>query len=45
MIPPGFDVQGQVHGGLTMGMAPAPLEEIGYDADGNISRRRTCGGP
>jgi carbon-monoxide dehydrogenase large subunit len=29
-------VQGQVHGGLTMGMAPALLEEISYDADGNI---------
>jgi carbon-monoxide dehydrogenase large subunit len=29
-------VQGQVHGGLTMGMAPALLEEISYDAEGNI---------
>src|SRR5438309_4370145 len=29
-------VQGQVHGGLTMGMAPALLEEIGYDEDGNV---------
>jgi len=29
-------VQGQVHGGLTMGMAPALLEEISYDEEGNI---------
>jgi carbon-monoxide dehydrogenase large subunit len=29
-------VEGQVHGGLAMGMAPALLEEISYDADGNI---------
>jgi len=29
-------VQGQVHGGLTMGMAPALLEEITYDESGNI---------
>ncbi len=29
-------VQGQIHGGLTMGMAPALLEEITYDEDGNI---------
>jgi carbon-monoxide dehydrogenase large subunit len=29
-------VQGQIHGGLTMGMAPALLEEIGYDENGNI---------
>jgi carbon-monoxide dehydrogenase large subunit len=29
-------VQGQIHGGLTMGMAPALLEEIGYDESGNI---------
>jgi aerobic carbon-monoxide dehydrogenase large subunit len=29
-------VDGQIHGGLTMGMAPALLEEIGYDAEGNI---------
>jgi carbon-monoxide dehydrogenase large subunit len=29
-------VEGQIHGGLTMGMAPALLEEISYDADGNI---------
>jgi carbon-monoxide dehydrogenase large subunit len=28
-------VQGQVHGGLTMGMAPALLEEISYDENGN----------
>ena len=29
-------VEGQVHGGLTMGMAPALLEEITYDEAGNI---------
>ena len=29
-------VQGQIHGGLTMGMAPALLEEISYDEQGNI---------
>ncbi len=29
-------VEGQVHGGLTMGLAPALLEEIQYDAQGNI---------
>jgi aerobic carbon-monoxide dehydrogenase large subunit len=29
-------VQGQVHGGLTMGMAPALLEEISYDESGNV---------
>ena len=29
-------VDGQIHGGLTMGIAPALLEEISYDADGNI---------
>ncbi len=28
-------VEGQIHGGLTMGMAPALLEQITYDADGN----------
>jgi carbon-monoxide dehydrogenase large subunit len=28
-------VEGQIHGGLTMGMAPALLEEIVYDEDGN----------
>jgi aerobic carbon-monoxide dehydrogenase large subunit len=28
-------VDGQIHGGLTMGLAPALLEEIAYDADGN----------
>ncbi|HTS33809.1 MAG TPA: aerobic carbon-monoxide dehydrogenase large subunit [Thermoplasmata archaeon] len=28
-------VDGQIHGGLTMGFAPAMLEEIPYDADGN----------
>jgi aerobic carbon-monoxide dehydrogenase large subunit len=29
-------VQGQIHGGLAMGMAPALLEEISYDEDGNV---------
>jgi aerobic carbon-monoxide dehydrogenase large subunit len=29
-------VDGQIHGGLAMGMAPALLEEITYDEDGNI---------
>jgi carbon-monoxide dehydrogenase large subunit len=28
-------VEGQVHGGLTMGMAPALMEEIVYDENGN----------
>jgi aerobic carbon-monoxide dehydrogenase large subunit len=28
-------VDGQISGGLTMGFAPAMLEEIPYDADGN----------
>jgi len=29
-------VEGQIHGGLTMGLAPALYEEINYDTDGNI---------
>jgi carbon-monoxide dehydrogenase large subunit len=29
-------VDGQIHGGLAMGMAPALLEEISYDENGNI---------
>ena len=29
-------VEGQVHGGLTMGLAPALFEEISYDEGGNI---------
>jgi carbon-monoxide dehydrogenase large subunit len=29
-------VEGQIHGGLTMGFAPALLEEIQYDENGNI---------
>jgi carbon-monoxide dehydrogenase large subunit len=29
-------VDGQIHGGLTMGMAPALMEEIQYDEAGNI---------
>ncbi|HLF28254.1 MAG TPA: aerobic carbon-monoxide dehydrogenase large subunit [Anaerolineae bacterium] len=29
-------VEGQIHGGLAMGFAPALMEEIQYDADGNI---------
>jgi len=28
-------VEGQIHGGLTMGLAPALYEEMIYDADGN----------
>src|SRR5215831_220571 len=30
-------VDGQIHGGLTMGLAPALLEEISYDENGNVS--------
>jgi aerobic carbon-monoxide dehydrogenase large subunit len=30
-------VQGQVHGGLNQGLAPALYEEISYDEDGNVS--------
>src|SRR5881397_1204852 len=29
-------VEGQIHGGLTMGLAPALLEEIHYDENGNM---------
>jgi carbon-monoxide dehydrogenase large subunit len=29
-------VDGQIHGGLTMGLAPALYEEISYDENGNI---------
>ena len=29
-------VEGQIHGGLTMGLAPALFEEISYDDQGNI---------
>jgi carbon-monoxide dehydrogenase large subunit len=29
-------VEGQIHGGLTMGMAPVLLEEISYDEHGNM---------
>jgi len=29
-------VEGQIHGGLAMGFAPAMMEEIQYDADGNM---------
>jgi carbon-monoxide dehydrogenase large subunit len=29
-------VEGQIHGGLTMGLAPAFFEEIAYDENGNI---------
>jgi len=29
-------VDGQIHGGLTMGMAPALYEEISYDESGNV---------
>ena len=31
-------VEGQIHGGLTMGMAPALFEAITYDAQGNIQQ-------
>jgi carbon-monoxide dehydrogenase large subunit len=31
-------VDGQIHGGLTMGMAPALLEAITYDENGNIEQ-------
>jgi xanthine dehydrogenase molybdopterin-binding subunit B len=30
-------VDGQIHGGLTMGLAPALFEEITYDDNGNIT--------
>ena len=30
-------VEGQIHGGLTQGMAPALFEEISYDDEGNIT--------
>jgi len=30
-------VDGQIHGGLSMGLAPALFEEISYDDNGNIS--------
>ena len=33
-------VEGQIHGGLTMGMAPALYEEITYDENGNIQAAR-----
>jgi carbon-monoxide dehydrogenase large subunit len=29
-------VEGQIHGGLTMGFAPAMMEEMQYDANGNL---------
>src|SRR6185503_18766801 len=29
-------VEGQIHGGLTMGLAPALYEQINYDEQGNI---------
>ena len=29
-------VEGQIHGGLTQGLAPAMYEELIYDEDGNI---------
>jgi carbon-monoxide dehydrogenase large subunit len=29
-------VEGQIHGGLTQGLAPAMFEEISYDEDGNV---------
>src|SRR3989441_2004173 len=33
-------VDGQIHGGLAMGLAPALLEEISYDEDGNVQGGR-----
>ena len=30
-------VEGQIHGGLTMGLGPSLMEEISYDEDGNMS--------
>ena len=30
-------VEGQIHGGLTQGLAPALMEEISYDDEGNIT--------
>ena len=30
-------VEGQIHGGLTQGLAPALFEEISYDEQGNIT--------
>ena len=30
-------VEGQIHGGLTQGLAPALFEEISYDDEGNIT--------
>ncbi len=30
-------VEGQIHGGLTMGLAPALFEEITYDDNGNVA--------
>jgi carbon-monoxide dehydrogenase large subunit len=30
-------VDGQIHGGLTMGLAPALFEEITYDENGNVT--------
>ena len=38
-------VEGQIHGGLTMGLAPALFEEISYDESGNIQRRQLHGLP
>src|SRR5689334_3546391 len=32
-------VEGQIHGGLTMGIAPALLEGISYDENGNMQQR------
>ena len=29
-------VDGQIHGGRSMGMAPALMEEISYDENGNV---------
>jgi carbon-monoxide dehydrogenase large subunit len=38
-------VQGQVHGGLTMGLAPALYEEISYDEAKGVGESATVGAP
>ena len=35
-------VEGQIHGGLTMGLAPALYEEIVYDEHGNDAHRHAA---
>jgi hypothetical protein len=36
-------VDGQIHGGLTMGVAPALMEEMSYDEEGNNQGRERHG--